>query len=513
MSLARDFFRIFAGLERSHGRYVVPPGAKPGEKGKLHDTKWARTVHQPLTVELWEEHLSGVFGLGVVPIRDDGTCVFGAIDVDVYPLDLGILGALIRELRLPLVVCRTKSGGAHLYLFMSAPASAGLVRGKLMDWAVRLGYPGVEVFPKQTRLASTNDDGSWINVPYNGGRRSTRYAVKADGTAMTPEEFVEEAARIAVAPDELPDIEPAALAEDPAADDFAGGPPCLQTLVRRGFGDWQNNGLFNICVFLRKKYGEGWSAHVDAYNRKYLNPPVASKDVAAMLKTVSKKSYSYMCKQEPICGVCNRQVCLTRDFGVGGLGDDPGVVVGELVKVETDPPLYIIDVNGARIECEFDDLMDQRRFKKLVGMQLDIIIQFIKQQTWDAMMRERFARIDRRAVPEDATKEGQFWVHVARFCTSKVRGKSIDELLLGKPFTDAKEKRTFFCSADLFQYLSQHRFGGWTEKDAFRWLRKREVRHHGGNIKGKFLNYWSLPAFPEQTEEHAVPRVPPPERM
>jgi hypothetical protein len=511
-SLASDFHRIFAGLERSHGRYVVPPGAKPDDKGKLHDTKWARTVHDRLTVELWDEHLKGVFGLGVVPIRDDATCVFGAIDVDVYPLDLAALLALVRRLELPLVLCRTKSGGAHLYLFTRGPVRADLLRSKLMDWAVRLGYPGVEVFPKQTRLASEKDDGSWINAPYNGGKRSTRYALKQDGSAMTPEEFVEEADRIAVDPDDLPGIEPASI-PDPAADDFAGGPPCLQTLARRGFGEWQNNGLFNICVYLRKRFGEGWSTRVDEYNRKYLSPPVPSRDVAAMMKTASKKTYSYMCKQEPICGVCNRQVCLTRDFGVGGLGDDPGVVVGEILKVETDPPLYIIDVNAARIECEFDDLLDQRRFRKLVGMKLDILITFIKQSTWDGMMRERLGRIQRKQVPEDATKEGQFWVHVARFCTSKVRGKSLDEMLLGKPFTDPEKRRTYFQSADLFQYLSQHRFNGFSEKDAFRWMRRREVQHHQGNVKGKFVNYWSLPAFPEQTEEHAVPRVPPPDRM
>jgi len=509
MSLAGDFKRLFDGLDRSYGRYVVPTGARPNDKGKLHDPSWARTVHGEVTLELWEQHLEGRFGLGIVPIRDDATCVFGAIDVDIYPLDLIDLVAYVKKMELPLVVCRTKSGGAHLYLFLTAPASAELVRSKLMEWAVVLGYPGVEVFPKQTRLASEKDDGSWINAPYNGGKRSTRYALKPDGAAMSSEEFVIAAQRSAITPQKLADFE--IPADETSGDLFLGGPPCLQTLSRKGFGDWQNNGLFNVAVYLRKRWGDGWEDRLDAYNHKYMNPPVSSKDLANIIKSVKKKAYSYMCKQEPICGVCNRQVCLTRDFGVGGLGDDPGAVLGELLKLETDPPTYIWDVDAARIELTVDDLMDQRRFHKLVVQRLNKWPNMVKPSVWQTIVRDRLARVEVVEVPEDATREGQFWVHVQRFCTSKVRGRSMDELLLGKPFTE--DGRTYFCSTDLIQYLNQHRFNGVTDKEVYKWMRKRGVTHHSGNLKGKFVNYWSLPAFPEQTVDHDVPHAAPVERM
>lgn len=520
MTLAEEFHRLFAGLERSHGRYVVPAGAKPNAQNKLHDTKWAVTVHERVTVTTWELHLAGTSGLGVVPIRDDATCVFGAIDLDPHdakgnyvPMDLPALAASVVRLGLPLVACRTKSGGAHLYLFLKEPVPADVVRSRLLEWAVALGHPGSEIFPKQTRLASEKDDGSWINMPYQSGARSTRYALHDDGTAMTPEEFIATADRTAITKAEL--IAFVMPPDEEFGDLLEGAPPCLQTLAKQGFGNWEQNGLFNIAIYLRKRYPDNWESRIIEYNQKVLDVMAPFDVVRSTIKSVAKKSYSYMCKQEPICGVCNRQVCLSREFGIGTGGgeDDPGVVFGEILKLETEPPTYIWDVNGARLELSVDDLMDQRRFHKLVINTLSIWPSMVKAGAWQDIVRERLSRLTTAQVPEDATKEGQFWVHVQRFCTSRTRGRSMDELLLGKPYTDVAVGRTYFCSADLFQYLTQHRFSGATEKDVYRWLRDREVEHHFSILKGKGLNYWSLPAFQEQTEPHGVPRGAPPEKM
>lgn len=509
MSLAEKFSRLFAGLERSHGIYVVPQGAKPNEEGKLHSRDWARTVAAPVTLPMWADHISGKIGLGIVPIRDDATCVFGAIDVDVYPLDLLELRKRIEDLNLPLIVCRTKSGGAHLYLFLQTSAPAELVRGKLMEWSVVLGFPGVEVFPKQTRLASEQDAGSWINIPYQAGDLSLRYAIGPEGTALTTAEFADLANDTAITPDELQALE--LPADATGGDWFEDAPPCLQTLAVRGFGTWNNTGTFNIAVYLRKRHGEGWEEHLAGYNREFMSAVMGGRELSGVIKSVNKKSYSYQCKQEPLCGVCNKQVCLTRKFGVGGMTDDPGVVFGELVKLETEPVTWLWDVNGARIELTSNDLMSQIKFHELAISKLSIWPTMVKASVWQEIVREKMVAALNVSVPAEGTKRGQFWAHVAKFCTSRVRGKSLDELLMGKPYTE--NGRTYFCSTDLIQYLAQHRFEGRNEKDVYKWLRDGGVMHHFGNIKGKGLNYWSVPAFPEQTEEHSVPRAPVPEKF
>jgi len=117
------FKAIFAGLDIAYGTYKI--------EGSRHDGKQAGkavVVRKPPTDDLWEKHLNGVEpSLGIIPIRADNTCTWGCIDIDQYPLDHKGLIAKVRRLELPLVVCRSKSGGAHVFLFTKSPIPAGVL--------------------------------------------------------------------------------------------------------------------------------------------------------------------------------------------------------------------------------------------------------------------------------------------------------------------------------------------------------------------------------------------------
>jgi hypothetical protein len=133
--LANLFFDLYKGLDRAYGCFNLS-NAKTDvgkEKGR------ARTELGDYTAKLWSQHLAGTQGLGVVPIQDDGTCWWGAIDIDVYDLDLVELEKKVQKLNLPLLVLRTKSGGAHLTVYFSEPVRCKLVRGKLYEFAIALG--------------------------------------------------------------------------------------------------------------------------------------------------------------------------------------------------------------------------------------------------------------------------------------------------------------------------------------------------------------------------------------
>lgn len=157
--------------------------------------------------------------------------------------------------------------------------------------------------------------------------------------------------------------------------------------------------------------------------------------------------------------------------------------------------------------------MDQRRFHRLAIAVLNKWPSMIRPGTWQTMVRERLARIVTVEVPEDATRGGQFWEHVENYINSKVKGRTMDELLTGKPFSDPATGRTMFRSTDLFDYLQKRRFNGATEKDVFKWLRARDVQHGATTIKGKFVRYWSITTPSSQTEPFDVPRRAPEEAM
>jgi hypothetical protein len=186
------FLALFSGFEHAYGTYEAK---KAGDSGKVNGR--ALTVRGKLPLERMQGHLNGDgIGVGIVTLREDNTCCFGVIDVDIQGAvklreDLPVLEKRIKALKLPLVLCRSKSGGAHLYLFMSEPVSAVLMREKLNEWAAALGYKGCETFPKQyCRVDKEEDVGNWINLPYYKARATMRYAL-LDGRGIHFGEFLD----------------------------------------------------------------------------------------------------------------------------------------------------------------------------------------------------------------------------------------------------------------------------------------------------------------------------------
>ena len=142
------FMAIFDGLKEAHGYFKIEKTAANGKaQGK------AGVTREPQTKKLWENHLSGKGnGLGIIPINEDNMCKWGCIDVDQYPLDHKNLVEKIRKLKLPLVVCRSKSGGAHCFLFAKEWVEAKDMQKSLQHMSAALGYGESEIFPKQIKL-------------------------------------------------------------------------------------------------------------------------------------------------------------------------------------------------------------------------------------------------------------------------------------------------------------------------------------------------------------------------
>ena len=106
-------------------------------------------------------------------------CKWGCIDIDSYAgFDHKKLIDKINKLNLPLIVFRSKSGGAHVFLFTEDYVSAKLMRDKLVQIKAVLGYGGSEVFPKQTELKSKDDTGNFLNLPYFNYKQQDMHLMK-----------------------------------------------------------------------------------------------------------------------------------------------------------------------------------------------------------------------------------------------------------------------------------------------------------------------------------------------
>ena len=114
------------GFSGAHGQHKYRM-----REGLANEQAKSFIVRKPLTEELIQEHLKGTNGVGSIPINEeDNNCKFGALDIDQYPLDLVALDKKLQKMKVPCVVCRSKSGGAHIFFFFQDYINAGEFRDK-----------------------------------------------------------------------------------------------------------------------------------------------------------------------------------------------------------------------------------------------------------------------------------------------------------------------------------------------------------------------------------------------
>jgi hypothetical protein len=491
---ATKFMDLFSGLDRAYGKYEI---TSKRTDGKQNGT--AATVKKPVTVELWEKHLDGKQGIGIVPITDRSTCYFGAIDIDVYMgLDLKEIAIKMKELNLPFVPCRSKSGGCHLFLFTKEEVTALLLQTKLKEIASVIGYGDCEIFPKQTNiLADRGDIGQWINMPYFDNIRGNRYGVKDNGTPMSMEEFLTFATAHQLTKKELEQLTLS------VSDDFEDGPPCIQHLITQGFPEGtRNDGLFNLGVYARMASADHWEQLVESYNIKYMIPPLRSDEVQTVIRSLKKKDYIYTCSKAPVKPYCNSAICRLRKYGVGVNSSMP--ILTSLTKYNSSPPVWFMDVDGGgRLELSTDDLQNQSRFQKRCMERLNLMPPQINRTAWQQMLQHLLDNVVIIDAPVDSSAKGQLIEYLEKFCTGRAQARSKDELLLGKPWLE--NKKHYFRMSDFMAFLERNHFKEFKVNQIAAIFKDKGAQHHFFILKGKGVNCWAFPQFAEQIEAHDPP--------
>jgi len=492
----KRFMKLFSGYEHAYGQYKV---FNKSAEGKLSGR--ALTISEPPTIKNYQDHLNGEdYILGIIMLKSDNTCSFGAIDIDIkgsITLNEKLEDLEKRIKDTPLVLCRSKSGGAHLYLFLDPPVKATKVVNKLNEFAAQLGYGGVEIFPKQTNRANERDRGNWINLCYHGGENSERYAIK-DGKKLSLKEFLDYAESKTTTLEKLQSYQPRLI------DMFEDGPPCLQHLSTMGFPEGTRNvSLFNVGVYYRKKNPDDWQEDVMKHNYEHVKPPLSASEVSGIVKGVAKKDYEYTCKQAPICNYCERVKCIKRKFGVGSNMSGANIEIDSITKYETtnkESVRWYIEIGGERIETTTDQLLDQRKLQKLCVERLNKCPSTMPAQRWEHRINELLEVVEIVQDPDDASPKGQFERFLDSFLTGKVQARHRDEIMNGKPYHDTETKRVFFRSEDLFIYLETRRYKYSNQHQIWSWLRDAGAERKTFKIKGKPVKVWSVTA-PEFYEE------------
>lgn len=495
MTVANSFHELFRGLEKAHGTYLVTDARPEGEKQE----GVGKTVLKPVTNDLWQTHLDGKTRIGVVPINDESMCYFGAIDIDIYPLNLVEVCKIIHKVQLPLNPCRSKSGGLHAYLFTNEAVPAALLGRKLKEFAALIGYSkirdkkgdekDVDIYPRQdTVLSERGDIGNWINMPYFGGEDTLCYGMDSLAKPLTPLDFLAKANGNKVTRKWL---EQWVISK---SDEFKDGPPCLQALFRLGLGEGQrNNGLLNVATYYHRKDPSKVKKAVVEMNEKMCKPPLGVGEVSILSESTGRKKYLYACSKHPLRGHCDQGLCRTRRYGIAEVTGS--LVFAGIRKYDAEPPVWFVNIAGmGALELTTESLQSQVLFQKRCMESLNMMPPFVSQKIWTATVQELMLGVDIIEAPPEATPAGRLIEHLDKFLSGRNVAKSKEELLMGKIWLEDKERMYYFRMQDFIYFLDRTHYKELKPSQVASVINQHGGGHQFFNINRRGTNCMKFPS-------------------
>tara|TARA_R100000697_G_scaffold25174_1_gene33111 strand:+ start:1236 stop:2798 length:1563 start_codon:yes stop_codon:yes gene_type:complete len=448
------FKEIFLGLERAYGTFQ--PKESLREDNKAEGETWIRK--NPVEDSLWESHLKGLWpSIGIFPINDEDKCRWGCIDVDEYPIDHVIIAQKIAGKNLPFIVTKSKSGGAHIFLFFKEYVNAGIVHHKIRDLASSMGLGHCEVFPKQEKLLREGNESDWevgsfLNMPYHNGLDQTdRYAFDDKGNVLNLDGFLAEVENKSLTTEQLKKL---SLKKEKS--EFHDAPYCIEAYltengkVQKGSRD---NFLFQYAVFAKKKYGESYEDEVHKFHHKNFEEALRPKEIEKIIKQADKKDWGYKCKDQPMCQFCNKSLCRIRKFGIGE--DSVITDVGNVTQYgNNDDAIYHITINQeSTIVCTVEELYDQHKFRKKCLVKTKSMPPMMSRNDYDAFVTSLVSKAIEVKTDEEMTPEGQFKIVLAKYISNQANAVDIDDILNGQCFVDDEENKVYFRIDQLQEYM------------------------------------------------------------
>lgn len=438
-SITAQFRSIFEGYTAGYVKHTPP--FKRDDNGKLKASwvgvaKYKRNDRNnpspppgfevddqvPLTEEQYRDHLNGVQGLAVSPLFDlalpgkpiqNNVCLFGVIDIDTYGVGYTELVHRLYQLEYRFAAFVSKSGGLHIYFFFRKAESAAQVRVELKrivevfglhkTYSVA-GVSRVEVFPEH----DTRKPGQWdkcVFLPfYDSKHGSEQLMITATGelqpihTALPMiEGMYTSVSEIAGVTDGLP---------------YADAPFCIQMLLLSGGPATNyNDFLFTAAIYAKTKYGEAFSQkHIEEMN-DHCTDPIDNVHVKSMFTSVVGTDWSLRgrCKKEPVCTVCDKELCKLRVYGVGRdkRNTTSNVEFGKIYRMMAETPYYLWEARltgteewrKLRIDGS-ENLLNQKTVQKACIDTLGQLSLTVSPPIWEKRVNDCLLTIENVEVPK-----------------------------------------------------------------------------------------------------------------
>ena len=211
------------------------------------------------------------------------------------------------------------------------------------------------------------------------------------------------------------------------------------TLLKDGIPEGnRDNMMYNIGVYLKKRYPDAWADKMQTYNQKYMRPPLSHEIILKKIASVGKHDYKYKCKDAPIVNFCNAKTCSKKEFGVGE--DIPGPEITGLSKYLSDPPIYFLTIDGETVELDDVTLHDYEKLSVACMNQISLPLLPVGKIIWRKQLAKLFSKLELLEAPDSLKLETQIKDIVHNYI-HKSNGKSLEDVAKGTPYIG--EKNTY----------------------------------------------------------------------
>jgi len=323
------------------------------ERGK-HVAK-TFTVHEPVTLKLWKDHLEGAQRIGIKPENGD-VVKWGCIDIDPQNykgFSEKKIVDIIREHKLPLIPARSKSGGLHLFIFLKDWTPIKDILKVLHEWN-NVFFQSLEVFPMN----------KCMNMPYFNMDATTEHAYDDNNSPVLIGRFLELAKQKTIAIEDLLKLK---IKEYEPESNRKQYPPCCQKLISEPWtGNHRNDLLFNMGVLeMKKADGNLTKKEVTEIllerNKQIFSTPLPEKEViSTVANSVSKKNYALKCNTP----LCDKEKCKFRNLGIGSQVPD---MIEDFKDIEyvrdTKSIQFTFEYQGHKVSVTPEDMKDEKSWR------------------------------------------------------------------------------------------------------------------------------------------------------
>jgi hypothetical protein len=100
--------------------------------------------------------------------------------------------------------------------------------------------------------------------------------------------------------------------------------------------------------------------------------------------------------------------------------------------MNSEPPMWILSIEGVRTEVETEDILSQERFKIVCVNTINKIPGKMKNEEWDKFMRNKLSSIEIIEVPRETRMSDRITDHLTRYFATTPPARSPTDINIGR---------------------------------------------------------------------------------